>query len=440
MTDLSAALGNGSLPAGELTARLGISPATLMRRVRAAGEAVVRIGASHATRYGLRREVPGLGASEVPLFRIDSNGRPAAVGRLVFLAGEESAWLPAGIVFEGLPPEIADMQPSGFLGRHFARRFPELPVPERTDDWSDQHTLIALARRGEDLPGNLVVGDESFSRWFEHEPLAATRADYPSLARSLTAGDIRGSSAGGDRPKFAVFADGRHVLVKYAGRDGAVANRWGDLLVLEELALAVLRRAGHRAVDATFIETETHRFLEIPRFDRDGIRGRRAVMTLAAVHGRATDTWAQAARSMTHAGMLSRHDGAALQFLDAFARLIANTDRHHYNVALFPELPGEGDAMRPTARRYTLAPAFDQVPMLYAPTNDGQLPERRFSPPAPAADAWESWAEAVELATGFWRRAGEDTRLSEGMRAVARTNADAVDRAAARIGVPSRTS
>ena len=85
-------------------------------------------------------------------------------------------------------------------------------------------------------------------------------------------------------------------------------------------------------------------------------------------------------------------------------------------------------------------PAFDQVPMLYAPTNNGQLPERRFSPPAPAADAWESWAEAVELATGFWRRAAEDTRLSEGMRAVARTNADAVDRAALRVGVLSRTS
>lgn len=426
MSDLTATLTNGSLPAGELTARLGISPATLMRRVRAAGEAVVRIGASHATRYGLRREVPGLGASEIPLFRIGLAGRPAPVGRLVFLAGEESAWLPAGVVFDGLPPELADMQPSGFIGRHFARRFPELPVPERVDDWSDHHTLIALSRRGEDLPGNLIVGDESFSRWFEHEPLSVTRADYPSLARSLTAGDIRGSSAGGDRPKFAVFADGRHVLVKYAGRDGPVAERWGDLLALEELALGVLRQAGHPAVDATFIETRTHRFLEIPRFDRDGVRGRRAVMTLAAVHGRATDSWAQAARSMTDAGMLSRREGETLRLLDAFARLIANTDRHHYNIALLPELTGAGEAMMPMARRYTLAPAFDQVPMLYAPTNDGQLPERRFSPPGPAADVWDRWDEAAELATEFWRRAADYTRVSDDMRAIARVNADAV--------------
>ena len=144
---------------------------------RAAGAAVVRIGASHATRYGLRRELPGLGASEVPLFRIDASGRAISVGRLVFMAGEESAWLPAGAVFDGLPPEIADMRPSGFIGRGFSRRFPELPVPERVDDWSDHHTVIALARGGEDLPGNLVLGDESIARWFEHAPPAAERGE-----------------------------------------------------------------------------------------------------------------------------------------------------------------------------------------------------------------------------------------------------------------------
>lgn len=426
MSDLTIALSDGSLPAGELTARLDISPATLMRRVRAAGQAVVRIGASHATRYGLRREVPGLGASELALFRIDSHGRPAPVGRLVFLAGEESAWLPAGVVFDGLPPEIADMQPSGFIGRAFTRRFPELAVPERVEDWSKHHTVVALARRGEDLPGNLIVGDESFSRWFDYEPRPVTRADYPSLARSATAGDIRGSSAGGDRPKFGVFADGRHVLVKYAGRGGTIAGRWGDLLALEELALGVLRRAGYPAVDAALIDTPTHRFLEIPRFDRSGVRGRRPAMTLAAVHDRATDSWAQAARSMVETGGLSRHDGTTLQLLDAFARLIANTDRHHYNIVLLPELRGEGEAMDPTARRYTLAPAFDQVPMLYAPTGDGQIPERRYSSPAPAADVWDVWHEAIELATEFWQRAAEDMRVSDDLRAVARTNAEAI--------------
>ncbi|HET6534941.1 MAG TPA: HipA domain-containing protein [Sphingomicrobium sp.] len=431
MSDLTDALRDGSMPAGELTARLGISPATLMRRVRAAGAAVVRIGASHATRYGLRRELPGLGASEVPLFRIDASGRAISVGRLVFMAGEESAWLPAGTVFDGLPPEIADMRPSGFIGHSFSRRFPELPVPERVDDWSDHHTVIALARRGEDLPGNLVLGDESIARWFEHAPPAVTRADYPSLAESATAGDIPGSSAGGDRPKFGVFADGRHVLVKYAGGEGPVAERWRDLLALEDIALAVLRGLGPAmAVDAQLVDTATHRFLEVERFDRIGERGRRAVITLAAVHARATDTWAQAARSMTDAGMLPPDDARTLQLLDAFAQLIANTDRHHYNVALFPQFTGEGESTAATARRYALAPAFDQVPMLYAPTGGGQLPERTFSRAAPAGDTWNVWEDAVALGTEFWKRAASDARVGERMRAVARANAGIVGRGA----------
>lgn len=431
MTNLTDALRDGSLPAGELTARLGVSPATLMRRVRAAGAAVVRIGASHATRYGLRHELPGLGTSEVPLFRIDARGRAISVGRLVFMAGEESVWLPVGAVFDGLPPEIADMRPSGFIGRGFTRRFPELPVPERVDDWSDHHTVIALARRGEDLPGNLVLGDESIARWFEHAPPAVTRADYPSLAESATAGDIRGSSAGGDRPKFGVFADGRHVLVKYAGGEGPVAERWRDLLALEDIAIAVLRGLGPAmAVDAQLVDTATHRFLEVERFDRIGERGRRAVITLAAAHARATDTWAQAARSMADAGTLSHGDARTLQCLDAFAQLIANTDRHHYNVALFPQLSGERESTAARARRYALAPAFDQVPMLYAPTGGGQLPERAFSRAAPAGDTWNVWEDAVALGTEFWKRAASDARVGERMRAVARANAGIIGRGA----------
>lgn len=430
MTDLTDALRDGSLPARELTARLGVSPATLMRRVRAAGGAVVRIGASHATRYGLRRELPGLGASELPLFRIDAGGRAIPVGRLVFMAGEQSAWLPAGVVFDGLPPEIADMRPSGFIGRSFTRRFPELPVPARVDDWSDHHTVIALARRGEDLPGNLVLGDESIARWFEHAPLAVTRADYPSLAEAATAGDIPGSSAGGDRPKFGVFADGRHVLVKYAGGAGPVAERWRDLLALEDIALAVLRGLGPVAVDAELVDTPTQRFLEIERFDRMGERGRRAVITLASVHGRATDTWAQAARFLADAGMLPHEDARTLQLLDAYAQLIANTDRHHYNVALFPELGGESARTAASPRRYALAPAFDQVPMLYAPTGGGQLPERAFSRAAPAGDTWNVWEDAVTLAAEFWTRAAGDARVGESMRAVARSNAGIVARGA----------
>ncbi len=422
MAEIADFLRDGSLSAGELTARLDVSPATLMRRVRAASHEVVRIGASHATRYGLRRELQTIGASEVPIFRVNAEGQPAPVGRLVFLAGEESVWLPGGMVFDGLPPELADMRPTGFMGRSFTSRFPELPVPARVDDWSDQHTIVALARRGEDMPGNLIIGDESLERWYANEIVAVTRDDYPAMAEAATAGDVRGSSAGGERPKFGAFVDGRHVLVKYVGQGGLVAERWRDLVAMEDIALTMLRDAGNPASTAQLIDTPSHRFLEVERFDRVAARGRLPAMTLAAVHPRATDTWAQAARQMADARTLSAEDAIFLQLFEAFGRLIANTDRHQYNIALLPELSGIGEAMTINARRYTLAPAFDQLPMLYAPTSDGQVPAREYTRPAPSADTWDVWEEATDLAISFWERAAEDRRITEAMRAVARDN------------------
>ncbi len=422
MPEISDLLRDGSLPAGELTARLGVSPPTLMRRVNAAGNAIVRIGASHATRYGLRQDIRTVGTSEVPLFRVSSDGRPAPVGRLVFLAGDESVWLPGGVVFDGLPPEIADMRPSGFMGRTFATRIPELPVPPRVDDWSDEHVIVALARRGEDLPGNLIVGDESLERWYAHGPVNAPRDGYPAMAEAATLGDIRGSFAGGERPKFGAFVDGHQVLVKYVGHGGPVAERWRDLLVMEKIALDVLKDAGYPASTSQIIDTPSHLFLEVERFDRIGARGRLPAMTLSAAHPRAMDTWAQAARQLSDAHMMSGKDAECLQLFEAFGRLIANTDRHHYNIVLFPKLTGEDEATTIESRSYTLAPAFDQLPMLYAPTSDGQVREREFRLPAPTADTWDVWDKAKDLASSFWERCSQNQLISDVMRQIAHRN------------------
>ena len=126
--------------------------------------------------------------------------------------------MPAGIVSEGLPIELADARPSGFLGRHFAATHADLRLPARVIDWSDHHVLLAMSRRGEDFPGSLIVGDESFARWQALDIPVRTRSDYPGLAEATIAGHPPGSSAGGERPKFGAFVDGRHVLVKFAAR------------------------------------------------------------------------------------------------------------------------------------------------------------------------------------------------------------------------------
>ena len=389
-----------------------------MRAVRKAGTDVVPIGRGRATRYGLRQTWPTLDSSRFPLFRILKAGTARSDGELFTLAARQTVWMPDGVVSGGLPAELADARPSGFLGRHFAAMHADLRLPARLMDWSDHHILLAMSRRGEDVPGNLIVGDESFARWQALDMPARTRGDYPDLAEATIAGHPPGSSAGGERPKFGAFVDGRHVLVKFAARGGAgdvAARRWCDLLVLEAVALSVVSARGLPAAQTSIINSASHCFLESERFDRDGIRGRLAVVSLAAVQDDPADPWARAAVLLRDAGRLSSEDARRLQWLDAFGALIANTDRHPYNVVFF----ADGATLR-------LAPAFDQVSMFYAPTDDGHVPPRTFSPPHATADTLEVWDAARADAREFWQRASDDDRVSDAVRGLSAANARAL--------------
>lgn len=402
--DAVAELDRGVLSAPDLRERLGVSASTLMRAVREAGTEILRIGRGRATQYGLRQTWPNLEGPRFPLFRISESGAAVSAGELITLAAHQTAWMPVGTVADGLPAELADARPSGFLGRHFATVHADLRLPPRLSDWSDHHILLAMSRRGEDLPGNLIVGEESFARWQQIELVSTGRDNYPTLAQATIAGHPPGSSAGGERPKFGVLVGNQHMLVKFAGRGGVgdmAARRWCDLLILEGIALQVVASLGIPAAHTNVIETPDYWFLESKRFDRLGVRGRTAVISLAAVHDNLADSWARAAVALKEAGRLSVEDARRLCWLDAFGALIANTDRHQYNILFF----AEGSRLR-------LAPAFDQVSMLYAPTGDGQVPPREFMLPHATADTLDVWEHARDAARRFWTEGSEDMRLS----------------------------
>jgi hypothetical protein len=131
---------------------------------------------------------PGLDASRFPLFRINEAGTAVSDGELLTLVARQFVRMPGGDVSAGLPMELLDARPSGFLGRHFAAVHADLRLPTRPTDWSDHHVLLAMSRRGEDLPGDLLVGEESFLRWQSLEIVPRSRNDYPPLADATTAG------------------------------------------------------------------------------------------------------------------------------------------------------------------------------------------------------------------------------------------------------------
>src|SRR2546423_7131256 len=119
-----------------------------------------------------------------------------------------------------LPVELVDPRPFGFLGRHSAPGHADLRLPPRLSDWSDHHILLAMSRRGGDLPGNFIVGEESFARWQALGPVFRSRDDYPALAEATIAGHPPGSSTGGERPAFGGLVADHHMVVEFSWRGG----------------------------------------------------------------------------------------------------------------------------------------------------------------------------------------------------------------------------
>ncbi|MFE8644726.1 type II toxin-antitoxin system HipA family toxin YjjJ [Sphingomonas sp. NCPPB 2930] len=412
----------GVLSSAELQALLGVSQPTVSRALAPllrAGE-VLKVGAARSQRYVLPRALAGIGR-EIPAMRIDAQGRASPFARLVPLEGG-AVWADEadGVRqrHDGLPWFLNDMRPQGFMGRTFAHAHPELQLGTDPRHWSDDDVLRALALFGDDLPGNLVVGEAAFER-FHTLPARASRVDaadaYPALAERAMQGTLPGSSAGGEQPKFCTIVGGRHVIVKFSpSGDGPVDQRTRDLLVCEHLALQVLADAGLPAA-RTRIHTGAGRvFLESERFDRTA-QGRIGMVSLEvydAEYVGEMDNWAATANRMVARGLLTVADAAHLRLLEAYGILIANTDRHYGNISLLLE-----------ADDWVLSPTYDMLPMLYAPVGNELVP-RDFAARGlqPTAATLAEWERARALAMVFWDAVVADARISAGFRQTAAEN------------------
>ena len=412
----------GVLSSTELQEQLGVSQPTVSRALAPlvlAGQ-VQKVGAARSQRYVLPRTVPGVGR-EVPVMRVNEHGQASPFASLVPLQGG-AIWVDEadGLSQQhgGLPWFLDDMRPQGFMGRTFAHAHPELQLGSDPRHWNDDDVLRALALFGDDLPGNLVVGEAAFQR-FHTLPQRASRADshadYPRMAEQAMQGTLSGSSAGGEQPKFCTRLGERHVIVKFSpASDAPVDQRLRDLLVCEHLALSVLAEAGLPAAKTAIVAGGGRIFLEAERFDRTA-QGRIGMVSLMVYDNEYVgemDNWAATANRMLARGLLTAQDARTLRLLEAYGVLIANTDRHYGNISLI--LRNDD---------WTLSPTYDMLPMLYAPLG-GELVERDFAarPLQPTAATLPEWAQARTLAKTFWQAAASDRRVSEGFRAIASKN------------------
>ncbi|EIG0758684.1 transcriptional regulator, partial [Salmonella enterica subsp. enterica serovar Bovismorbificans] len=268
MSALTDLLLQGPSSAAELRSSLAVSQATFSRLV-SAHQDVIQFGKARATRYALVRPVRGVAA--FPLWQVNAQGQAAKFGVLypcwpqgsclVALDTGEWQW------FDSLPWYLTDLRPQGFLGRAWGRTvagYAHLPDDIRL--WQEDEVLYALrAYQGENA-GGWIVGEENYQRWVTApDATAITQSEklnrYQQLAEDALAGEVIGSSAGGEQPKFACFAETRwgnqNVLVKFSARArNTVSERWSDLLIAESIALAVLSAASINASLATAICSE----------------------------------------------------------------------------------------------------------------------------------------------------------------------------------------
>jgi hypothetical protein len=435
-------LRRGPTTTAALVDQLGISTPTVNRILRELAPQLVSVGQTRQRKHALRRALRGV-MTRVPMFSIDDGARAAECGSIELVEPEgcvleldAAAWpLPRDDEswWDGLPYPVQDMRPQGYLGRIAARTVAaSLRVSPNPDEWTDDDALYYLAMYGSDTPGCLVVGENAMQDFvrrrasgIETIPDRHLAARYVELAESSLAYGAAGSSAGGEFPKFTAareLAGSRtpHVIVKFSGAEqSAAVRRWSDLLVCEHVALESLAQVeGHAVARSRVLSSGGRTFLESERFDRHGEFGRSAVVTLKALQdaliGSRETQWLGIMRSPGAEGLFDADLVARAEELQWFGRFIANTDMHTGNLG-FTSSGG----------RFVLAPAYDMLPMHYAPLRAGEVPQREFDTtalPHPARGREDRWKAILAAALDFWRAAGNDARICDAFRATCTAN------------------
>jgi hypothetical protein len=427
--------------AGELLTRLGVSRPSLMRAISELDAQVVSRGRARRTAYAARRSIRG-GLAPLPLYYIDEAGRAHEAGLLepIYPAGCAMNFAQAFLWplddemtdgwFRGLPYPLADMRPQGFLGRNLAHQFAAiLQVDEDLKRWGEDDVLHVLSVLGWDQPGNYILGEQALRRFLEEQQRGThflsddeLATVYPQRAIQALNFGVASSLAAGEFPKFTerrLMKTPKHVIVKFSGADGSPQEqRWSDLLVCEHLALTTIADTLQlNAAQSRIYQLGGRTFYEVERFDRHGEFGRSGVcswheLNFALFGG--IGTWSDGAKALLGANYISEETARRINLLEHFGQLIANSDMHDGNLAFLPGL--------------RLAPAYDMLPMLYAPQRGVELVERKFAPALPVPRERSAWVQAAQAAVVFWRRAECDQRISEEFRSISKENAEQVER------------
>lgn len=418
-------LEQGPATSKAIQAATGLSQAAVSRQLRRMGHRVVTVRSGRTPQYVMTRNAFGSN-DRLPLAVVDACGdrvlvahvRPLVTGGFYLEPCGEMAPPLLGDrgdgLYDDLPYFLQDMGPQGFIGRQIAKelhaRCPEFPSD--TKWWTTDHIGRFLIANGDDLPGNFAFGEQALLR-VRRNPVAIDDAEYPRLAERAMRGEVPGSSAGGEQPKFTAFSaqSASHVIVKFSPPDDtALSRRWRDILVTEHHAAMALRHRGIPAAETRLLEAGGRLFLESRRFDRSGQHGRMSMISLASIDAEFVGSgshWPRVMKALADRKLVAPEQVREAELLWCFGRLIHNTDMHLGNLSL---------AMDENAFR--LLPAYDMCAMGFAPRGNGEVLPYAFAPRHPERLVIDDdmYGAARLLAKEFWNSVAQDERISEEFR------------------------
>lgn len=405
----------------EIQVATGLSQSSVARQIKKMGDSVIQLQRGRSILYASTCNAFG-SDDKLSLGIMDSSGktiliafiRPLGSGGFfvepvrdvsIFLMGEKRDGL-----YDDLPYFLYDLRPQGFLGRQIAQNMTlqSDDFPPNPNFWTTNHIGRYLISNGDDLPGNLIFGEQAMLR-VRRKPVIVSEKDYPALAKSVMSGDLPGSSAGGEQPKFTVFNDESlsPVIVKFSPEgDSESAIRWRDILITEHYAAEVINNNIFPAATSRLFEMGGRLFLETQRFDRTGEFGRSSMISLDAIDREYVglgNNWPNVMKKLFKARMVSERDSLSAESLWYFGRLINNTDMHLGNMSLSID----DDLFR-------LLPVYDMCSMGFAPKSGGEVQPITFKvPDIQGANINEDQVKTVrQAAHEFWETVANDDRIS----------------------------
>lgn len=407
---------------------MGKSQPTLSRLLRESEAEIVRLGRGRGTRYAVPELIWGLPSGQALYWNDQQRW-----GTLTFLAGNRIhvSGPKLDVVTQGeLPWFLDNFRLEGFLGRAWAKK---LAFDHNPEKWSLAQILYANCQFAYDPPGAISIGAHAGESQNSVPSIpVAKAAAYDRHADDGASTLPAGSSAGGEQPKFLAVEDAsgdrltmRHLIVKFSPPRGTpFGERWHDLLWAEHLALKVLAANGFASAETQVIQSNRRTYLESVRFDRAGLHGKIHTVPLSAVHRAFVHgpqrNWAETCDTLSAQKRLPQADATAARVLLEYGRLIGNSDMHFGNLALY--------APDPAAARFTLAPAYDMLPMRYRPDiHQGDADYSSIEPSRPARGHQAQWDQGMRMAREFWRQVANQPAVSKSMRQVAERNFDALN-------------